>query len=269
MATNSFIQERCIYAIGENDDGSAAWLTQQVSDLSISCDGETVDKADANGTTMFTIQRAKTCEATFSTPIIDLNLIAAMNGTNKVEATNSAKINIPKMETIKITSDNLTSVVLEQSVVNSGTVGEPVYKISVATLTKDGSMKQKFIQGSSASGTVYTYTSGTKTLGFANGSLQAGDVILVSYEYESATGVQIVNSAQEFPQASRVKFLIKGYDACSQSTVKYMWVIFPNAKFSTNYNLDMNLESDIQCTLQCAFDYCSEDKELYRLVVAE
>lgn len=269
MATNTFVQERCIYAIGENDDGSAAWLTQQVSDLTINCDGEVVEKNDANGTTIFTIQRAKTCDVTFNTPLMDLNLLSAMNGTTKQEADTDHPINIPKMETIKITSDNLTSVVLAESVVNSGTVSEPAYKISVCTLTADGSMKQKFTLGNSASGTTYTYTSGTKTLGFANGALVVGDTILVSYEYSSTTGVQIINSAMDFPQASRVKFLVKGYDVCSQSIAKYLWIILPNAKFTTNYSVTMDLESDIACSLSCAFDYCSDDKELYRMVIAE
>lgn len=271
MATNTFVQERCIYAIGEADDGSATWLSQQIKNLTISCDGETVDKTDANGTTIFTIQRAKTCEVTFDTPLMDLNLIAAMNGTTKVEADSDNKINIPKMETIAITSDNLTSVVLAESVVNSGTQAVPAYKISVATLTPDGSMKQKYTLSAAADADThtYTYTSGTKTLGFASGDLQVGDKILVSYEYQSATGVQIINSANDFPQASRVKFLVKGYDACSQSIAKYLWIILPNAKFTTNYSVTMDLESDISCTLSCAFDYCSEDKELYRMVIAE
>ncbi len=271
MATNTFVQERCIYAIGENDDGSAAWLSQQIANLTISCDGETVDKTDANGNTIFTIQKAKTCEVTFDTPLMDLNLIAAMNGSTKTEADNNNKINIPKMETIEITSNNRTAIALAKPVVNSGTQEHQVYKISVATLTPAGFIKQKYTFGVAvdADTHTFTYNSSTKTLGFANGDLQVGDKILISYEYQSETGVQIINSVNDFPQTSRVKFLVKGYDACDQSTAKYLWIILPNAKFTSNYSVTMDLESDISCSLSCAFDYCSEDKELYRMVIAE
>jgi hypothetical protein len=277
---STFVPERPIYAVGENSDGSLAWMTNQLMDFQISVDAEEDTKTDANGNTIFSISRAKSCDVSFTTPLLTLELVASMNGSEVERGTNDDKIAVPKFETVKlvatagkVTIDTTTTTIsLAQIVRNSGTVGTPVYKVSAAFLTKDGSTRKKLEKGTTtpASGEfVFTKGSGSAdTVTVLNADYDEGSSILITYEYDTADAIQIVNSAEEFPVASVVKVLVRGYDICDKTSPIYAYFIFPAAKFQTNYTLGMALDQNIDCNLTCSYDYCSEARELYRMVVA-
>lgn len=276
---STFVPERPIYAVGEASDGSLSWMTNQLMDFQISVDAEEDTKTDANGNTIFSISRAKSCNVSFTTPLLTLELVAAMNGT-EVERGGTTQISVPKFETVKlvttagkVTIDTTTTTIsLAQAVRNSGTVGTPIYKVSAAFLTKDGSTRKKLERGTTtpASGEfVFTKGSGSAdTITVLNADYDEGSSILITYEYDTASAIQIVNSAEEFPVASVVKVLVRGYDVCDKTSPIYAYFIFPSAKFQTNYTLGMALDQNIDCNLTCSYDYCSEDRELYRMVVA-
>ena len=285
---STFVPERPIYAVGENSDGSLSWMTNQLMDFQINVNSEEDTKTDAQGNTIFSISRAKSCDVSFSTPLLTLELVAAMNGADveRGGGTDNVKISVPKFETVKLisTAENVTvsgdytTVSLAQYVRNSGTVGVPNYKISAAYLTKDGSTKKKLSRAATAnpsSGTFVfaqgdaTATPATPdTIKLYNEDYDAGDSILITYEYETTSAIQIVNSAEEFPVASVVKVLVRGYDVCDKTAPIYAYFIFPSAKFQTNYTLGMALDQNIDCNLTCSYDYCSDERELYRMVIA-
>lgn len=281
---STFVPERPIYAVGENSNGSLAWMTNQLMDFQINVSSEEDTKTDAQGNTIFSISRAKSCEVSFSTPLLTLELVAAMNGTEKQIGSVGHEIAVPKFETVKLVAtedkvvidaeNHVTKIYLDHKVRNSALEGAPEYKVSAAFLTKDGSTKKQLEKGT-----------GTPTTGqfvFANGLTSAdpdyvtvltadylaGSSILITYEYLTENAIQIVNSAEEFPVASVVKVLVRGYDVCDKTAPIYAYFIFPSAKFQTNYTLGMALDQNIDCNLTCSYDYCSDDRELYRMVIA-
>lgn len=223
---STFVPERPIYAVGEQSTGALAWFTNQLMDFQINVDAEEDTKTDSNGNVIFSISRAKSCEVSFSTPLLTLELVAAMNGSEVERGTNDAKISVPKFETVKLVATSgkvivdttTTTIELAQAVKNSGTAGTPIYKVSAAYLTKDGSTRKKLERGTTtpASGEfVFTKGSGTAdTITILNADYDAGSSILITYEYDTADAIQIVNSAEEFPVASVVKVLVRGYDVC-------------------------------------------------------
>ena len=225
---STFVPERAIYVVGENSDGSLAFMTNQVADFQINVDAEEDTKTDAQGNTIFSISRAKSCDVSFSTPLLTLELVAAMNGSEveRGNADKNIKIAVPKFETVKLVAKsgkvavdtNTTTISLEQVVRNSGTVGTPVYKVSAAFLTKDGSTRKKLEKGTTTprSGE-FVFTKGSEsadTIAVLNTDYDEGSSILITYEYDTASAIQIVNSAEEFPVASVVKVLVRGYDVC-------------------------------------------------------
>lgn len=227
---STFVPERPIYIVGENSDGSMAFMTNQLADFQINVTSEEDTKTDAQGNTIFSISRAKACDVSFSTPLFTLELVAAMNGSEKQVGSVGHEIAVPKFETIKLVSDatnvtigsTYTTVNLAHYVRNSGTAGTPVYKVSAAYLTKDGSTKKKLTlaTGDHPTAGQFTFTNGNPsgtpatpdTIELINADYSVGDTILVTYEYLSANAIQIVNSAEEFPVASVVKVLVRGYD---------------------------------------------------------
>ena len=277
---STFVPERPIYAVGENSDGSLSWMTNQLMDFQITVDAEEDTKTDANGNTIFSISRAKSCDVSFTTPLLTLELVASMNGSEVERGSETNLISVPKFETVKLVATSgkvsidttTTTISLAQAVRNSGTVGTPAYKVSAAFLTKDGSTRKKLEKGLSTptSGEfVFTKGSGSAdTITVLNADYDEGSSILITYEYDTASAIQIVNSAEEFPVASVVKVLVRGYDICDKTSPIYAYFIFPAAKFQTNYTLGMALDQNIDCNLTCSYDYCSEARELYRMVVA-
>ena len=115
---NSFIIDHPTRAMFMNSDDTTAWYTNQVQDLSIKVDGTEETKQDANGNTIATITRGKTCTVSFNTPVYDLNIIAALNGTKKevAGADGVTSINTPCFEEIKVTDSNKTAIVLKNEV---------------------------------------------------------------------------------------------------------------------------------------------------------
>jgi len=277
---STFVPERPIYAVGENSDGSLSWMTNQLMDFQITVDAEEDTKTDANGNTIFSISRAKSCDVSFTTPLLTLELVANMNGSEVERGSATNLISVPKFETVKLVATSgkvskdstKTTISLAQAVRNSGTVGTPVHKVSAAFLTKDGSTRKKLAKGTTTpTSGEFVFTKGSEspdTITVLNADYDEGSSILITYEYDTASAIQIVNSAEEFPVASVVKVLVRGYDICDKTSPIYAYFIFPAAKFQTNYTLGMALDQNIDCNLTCSYDYCSEARELYRMVVA-
>lgn len=266
---NSFIFDHVERGVGFNADGSVRWLANQIESASLQCDGEEVLKKDARGSTIYSKAQAKTCEFNWESSVADLNLIAEMNGTTKQVASSSTPIVSPIFDAIDITTDSTTEITLENAVYNSGSTGTPVYKIGVSLLTTDGSLKKVLKKGDSASSGVFTYTPASKKLTFNSGELEKGDTVFITYEYETENAVQLVNSADDMPTATKSIYLVEGRDICDQNTKIYAYLIFPNAKMSTGYTLGLDVESTVPVKQVCSYDYCSKNKELYRLVIPQ
>lgn len=278
---STFIPERAIYMVGENSDGSLAFMTNQIMDFNIDVTSDEEAKTDAEGNTIFAISKAKGCEVSFSTPLLTLELIAAMNGTEKEVGSEEKPVSVPKFETLKlvaeakkvVVNESTTTIYLAHPVRNEGTAGTPVYKVSAAFLTKDGSTRKQLTRGvtNPVSGE-FVFEKGSGSTGdsivILNSDYDAGSNILITYEYETAAAIQIINSADDFPVAARTKFMVRGYDVCDKSSVIYAYFIFPSAKFQTNYSLGMALDKNIDCKMTCSYDYCSDRRELYRMVIA-
>lgn len=282
---STFVPERPIYVVGENSDGSLAYMTNQVKDFQISVDSTEETKEDANGNTIFSISKAKTCEVSFATPLLTLELVVSMNSSKKEVGTTDELISVPKFETVKIVQttnkvvigETTTTIYLDHAVRNDGTVGTPVYRVSAAFLTKDGSTRKKLTRGVTTPSTgefVFTKSTGSTkpsnldSIMILNSDYDEGSNILITYEYETEEAIQIVNSADDFPVAARTKVMVRGYDVCDKTSPIYAYFIFPSAKFKTNYTLGMALDQDINCTMTCSYDYCSDQRELYRMVIA-
>lgn len=266
---NSFVFDHVVRGVGFNSDGSVRWMANQIENGSLKCDGEEVLKKDAQGSTIYSKSKAKTCEFSWESSVADLNLIAEMNGTTKEVASSSNTIESPLFDTIEITQDNQTEITLTNAVYNSGTTVAPVYKIGITSLTTDGSIKKVFKKGDAAASGVFTYTPASKKLTFATGDLMKGDTLFISYSYETENAVQVINSADDMPKATRSIYLIEGYDICDQNTVIYAYLVFPNAKMNVGYTLGLDIDSTVPVTQTCAYDYCSKNKELYRLIIPQ
>ena len=277
MAINSIAIKQIIGAWAFDSSEEIKWMCSQVENLQITQDGETTEKQDANGSTIFSIDRNKSCQISFDSSVLDLSLIAALNGTERIDATTLSAIRVPYIERFTL---NSTDVNTNKYVTLTKTpVGGASAKISFHVLTTDGSLDTNYAQDSETTKTTFKYeATGNKVMLPTNNvsGATAGDVILavgtrveVIYEYEVTAGVKVVNAADKFPDAAKVRFLVLAVDLCDQSKVRALWITAKNAKPETGNTIGFNLEDTISVTLDLAYSYCDTDKSFYEITVAD
>ena len=270
MAINSIAIKQIVGAWAFDSNDEVKWMCSQVENLQIQQDGETTEKKDANGATIFTIDRNKSCTISFDSSVFDLNLVAALNGTEKIDATNAATIRVPYIDRIIISAEDKTAgyVTLTKQVAQETGGG---YKISLHTLTADKSLDQNFGQvasGSAATSSEFYYNPTGKKLYFPTNMI-AGTSIEVIYEYDVASGVKVTNAADKFPDAAKVRFLVLAVNLCDQTKVRALWVTAKNAKPQTGNTIGFGIDDTISVTLNLAYSYCDDDKSFYEISVAD
>ena len=271
MSINSIAVKQIIGAWALDSSSDVIWMASQVENLQITQDGESVEKKDSTGSTIFSINRNKSCQISFDSSVLDLGLIASLNGVEKQEATNDAPIRVPYIERFTLSAANVSAgyVTLAKTPVaeTGGT-----YKISFHTLTTDGSLEDNYEQvAAAATSTKFYYDSTNHRIYFPTDAtiFKAGCRIEVIYEYSVTAGVKVANAADKFPDAAMVRFLVLAVDLCDQTKVRALWITAKNAKPQTGNTISFNLEDTISVTLDLAYSYCDETKDFYEITVAD
>lgn len=276
MALNSIAVKQIVGAWGFKNDDSVAWMCSQCSNLQITQDGETTSKLDANGSTIFTIDRNKSCQISFDSSVLDLSILCALNGVDRVDATSESKIRVPFIQRFTLSDTDISNgyITLSKDVVREA---DNKYQISFHTLTTDGSLKNNYAGAVSADATHFSYNAANDRITLPVGGtpqapvqiLSVGDRVEVIYEFETESGVLVANAADKFPNASKVRFLVLAVDLCQQDTVRALWITAKNAKPQTGNTISLNLEDSITVTLDLAYSYCDESKDFYEITVAD
>ena len=271
MAINSIAIKQIVGAWAFDSSDEVKWMCSQVENLQITQDGETTEKQDANGSTIFSIDRNKSCQISFDSSVLDLSLIAALNGTERIDADNDHPIRVPYIERFTLGTADVTAgyvTLAKEPVAETG----GAYKISFHTLTTDNSLEDNYEQvASAATSTKFYYDSTNHRIYFPTDStiFKAGCKIEVIYEYSVTAGVKVVNAADKFPDAAKVRFLVLAVDLCDQTKIRALWITAKNAKPETGNTIGFNLEDTISVTLDLAYSYCDNSKDFYEISVAD
>lgn len=270
MAINSIAIKQIVGAWAFDSADKIKWMCSQVENLQIQQNGDTTEKQDANGSTIFSVDLNKSCQITFDSSVLDLALISALNGTERIDATETNPIIVPMIERFTLKTADITNGYVSLSETPIATSGS--YKISFHTLTTDNSLDENYEQvASAATSTKFYYDSANNRIYFPTNTdvFKAGTKIEVIYEYSVTAGVQVVNAADKFPDAAKVRFLVLAVDLCDQTKVRALWLTAKNAKPSTGNTIGFSLEDTISVTLNLAYDYCDSDKSFYEISIAD
>lgn len=271
MALNSIAIKQIVGAWAFDSSDDVKWMCSQVENLQITQDGETTEKKDSNGSTIFSIDRNKSCTISFDSSVLDLSLVASLNGTERVDATNDAPIRVPYIERHTLSAADVSAGYVTLAKTPVAEIGG-TYKISFHTLTTDNSLDDNYEQvAAAATSTKFYYDSTNHRVYFPTDAtiFKAGCKIEIIYEYSVAAGVKVVNAADKFPDAAKVRFLVLAVDLCDQTKVRALWITAKNAKPQTGNTIGFNLDSTISVTLNLAYSYCDDDKSFYEITVAD
>lgn len=239
-------------------DGSLMYSINQIEDPSLSCSSEEREAVDALGTPIMTFQNGKNAEFSASNSILDLNLLATQMGTEKEIASAEEKITVPVFYTGEVKDATFT---LEK------TPKAPISEIY--ELRGDGTTGQKYTLTTSAPGEAeFAYDTATKKVTL-NESVEDGKQFFVVYETESAAAVQVTNSATNYPKAGKFIMEVLGCDVCDPTTLVYAYVIFPNAKLSSDVDVSFTTDGKHPFSMKAQQAYCDKKKVLFNIVIPE
>lgn len=246
-------------------NGEALWNITQIEEPQLSVTTDKTDAVDALGARIMQFERAKNAEFTAQNTLFDFGLAAAQAGTDKLVAGVGKTITMPKWEEVTITADMLTNgLVLEATPV--GTAGKEVPYIY--KLNGDGTLAVKYTAGAEAGSATFIIDAATKKITLPSG-LTAGTRLWIPYEFACEDGVEVYNTAVNFPKAGKFVMEVLGNDVCDPSKEYYAYIVFPNAKLDSDYELNFTTDGKHPFTLQAMQEYCDHEKKLFRILIPE
>ena len=252
---SNFIVDRVISGVGYRGDDSVLFKMDQCQNTSITCGSEATDIVDNVGSPIMTLYRSKTCEISGENAILDFNITAVQMGTDKKVAAEGDTFVAPAQEIFEAQDGTYT--------LKNTPIAAPAF---LYALNKDSSLGEKYALGTAASKTEFAYADGVITLpeDIANGTQ-----MFVSYEYNATAGVEIVNSAKNFPKSCKLVLRVLGYNPCNKDNKLGAYIIFPSFEMSPDFDLSLNVGEAQSWSGKASQDYCSKDKQLMRICVVD
>lgn len=259
---NNFVINRFLRGtMFSTDNGEMLWSVNQITDPSLTMSADETQAVDAIGVEIMSFERAKNAEFSASNALFDLGLLAAQAGTKKKIATGDAKIIVPCVEEIEV-KNGVEEVTLKH--VPYGTASNEIPFIYA--LKGDNTLGQAYALGTAATATTFALNASLKTLTIPTG-LTEGVRLFVMYEYQSEEAVEVAASAKDFPSAGKFVMEVLGADVCNASKVYHAYLIFPQAKLMSNFDLTLNTEMTHPFTMRAMQQYCDYEKRLFRIVI--
>ena len=257
MALNlsNFIVDRVISGVGYRSDDSVLFKLDQCQNTSITCGSESTDIVDNVGSPIMTLYRSKTCEISGENAILDFNLTAVQMGKEKTIATETATIVAPAQEVFEAKGGKYE--------LKNTPNAAPAF---LYALNNDSSLGEKYALGTAASATEFSVEG--KEITLPTGVVD-GTQMFVSYEYNATSGIEIVNSAKDFPKSCKLVLRVLGYNPCNKDNKLGAYVIFPSFEMSPDFDLSLNAGETQSWSGRASQDFCSKDRALMKLVVVD
>lgn len=247
-----------------------------VEDPSLNCTAEGEEILDALGSLITTLYRAKKATFSGSDSLMSLDLAAAQYGSKKeVAGINADDIKEFEEITAYKGAEKITTYAYETIKVEApASEGDP-YTIKLAYAPnvdsvkyiysiKEGEIATSYVAGSAATDKEFVVAeNGTITLptGVTEGS------IYVEYTHESENANRVVNRTSDFPTAGRLVIYAYFRDKCTEELYSGA-IICPKAKLNPeSVELALTATGKHPFEFTMMKDYCSDDDELFSIIV--
>lgn len=249
---DDIIFDRMVEAYAEDFDGNPLYILTQLSEGTIEITGESVDSVDKNGTLIKRFWRSKQGTFTATNAMLNLSAMGAASGSGKILASDSAKIKMPKIVTVKSGEKLAVPNAIEDTIV-------------VSAYSANGSLGKKYSKSVAANTTNFSVTEGVLT----PPTDPEVAMYMVKYDREVASGAAIKNSADKFPRTVRLTIKALCVDPCSADTLRACYIVLPSFQVSPEVSISLSAEGTFEYSGDLQVDYCSADKSLYEIYMAE
>lgn len=267
MNINNFVINKVRRAsMFSNTTGAALWNITQVEEPSLKVTTDKKEAVDAIGVKIMEFERAKNAEFSANNTLFDFGLAAAQSGTEKKVASAGAKITMPKWEEFTLTAAQIAAGEITLGEVPVGTVGAEIpfiYK-----LNGDGTLAVKYANGAQSASGTFVLVAATKKITLPTG-MAAGMRLWVPYEFACEDGVEVYNTAIDFPKAGKFVMEVLGSDVCDTTKEYYAYIVFGNAKLNGDFDLSFTTDGKHPFTIQAMQKYCDFEKKLFQILIPE
>lgn len=256
FSIDGIIIDRIVMGIAEDFQGNILYTLTQLSDATIEVSAESKEARDANGTLIKTFYTGKSGTFTANNAMLDFNILAESTGSPKEVASESQKILMPGVMTVK---KGTASVTLKGIVAESN--------ISVVGLAGNGTLVKTYAKDTGASASKFAIDGEELTLPTETDATVSQFV--VKYEREVASGVKVVNKANEFPRTIKLTLKVLAVDPCSADTVRSALFVMPSFQVSPETSIELTTEGQLQYTGTLQVAVCDAGQVLYEIYFAE
>ena len=186
--------------------------------------------------------------------MLNLNVLNSSSGGQTQVASSGAKIQMPKILILNKTADPIT---LEGLV--EGTV-------RVNAIENNGTMGKKYTQSTTPSATEFGIAE-TNQLSLPTDS--GATRFVVKYERQVESGVKISNQANKYPGTVKLTLKCLGIEPCTPDVLRAIYIVIPSFQVSSETSITLGAEATLDYSGDCQVDYCSANKELYYICMAD
>ena len=254
---DDLVIDRIQMAVAENSKGELLYTLTQLSEATIETTAESKEAKSAEGSLIKKFYQGKAGTFKATNAMINLNVIGAASGTDKVVASEGSTIQMPKIIIVKKGTTSIDLVDGTNETLVTGTV-------HVNALGNNGAMGKAYKLGSSsASDTDFAITGNKLTLP----TDATADRFVVKFERKAANAVKILNASDKFPGTVKLTLKALAVDPCEPDTLRACYIIIPSFQVSPELSITLSTEGTLDYQGDMQISYCSADKELYTIVM--
>jgi hypothetical protein len=235
-----------------NFNDQLLYTADQFKNASIAVTADSIDITDKKGNVVRRIYRTKNGEFNSTSAFLHPALMNAGSGSDITVASTTTPITgVPRIEVVA------AGGTLDVSDADAGS-------IQVIGIYSNGANGAVLAAGTTAvAGETYAYDSTEKTVTVPAGGTDLPVNYVVQYTRSITAGIKLVNEADKFPNAQRLRIKASYVDPCSDTLkAAYIYIpsFMPDPSMTLNFDSE-NQEMEFNGTLQ--LDYCGSQKLLY------
>lgn len=254
FSMDGIVIDRIQYGIAEDFSGKVLYTLTQLADAEISISAESKEARDATGTLIKKFYTGKSGTFTANNAVLDFNILAEATGTAKQVATANQKIVMPGVKTVPAGTATVTLP------------GVKANTVSVVGIAGNGTMIATYAKDTAAAADKFSISNDILSLPT---STEANEFV-IKYDREIASGVKVVNKADEFPRTIKLTLKALAVDVCSPDILRSVYIELPSFQVSPETSLSLTTDAQLQYSGDLQVSYCgTEGKVLYNIYFAE
>ncbi len=236
--------DEILFGVAQSSEDELLYTLDQLSQASIEIAAESTEFTDKNGNIVRTTYNSKTGTFNATNAFLHPAIMNASSGSEISEASVSKAIEMPKITIVPAggtldVSDAKEGTIKVVGIFGNGANDTPLSAASIAAKIENN----VFTAPAKAAGSPVNY--------------------LVKYDRDVTEGIAIVETADKFPDVTKLTLYCSYVDPCSDSLMP-CYVVLPRFMADPNKTISLSRETqEMDFNGNLNVDYCSGDKVLY------